>query len=128
MLVDSKYFQGEEMRCRCGCGRQNMDDMFMMKLNVFRDMVGGRLRVTSGGRCIEHNASPEVGGQPGSCHICEGRSATGADVEPLDHTLAEIFALACASGLFNEVILYKSKGFIHLGIDDKKLRPYYEVK
>ena len=55
-----KHFTREEMACRCGCGRCEMDDDFMRLLDTARDIAGIPFVITSGYRCPEHDQA--VGG------------------------------------------------------------------
>ncbi len=48
-------FSRAEFECRCGCGRANMDDHFMFKLQNLRTRLGFPLPVTSGYRCEAYN-------------------------------------------------------------------------
>ncbi|MEA3272461.1 MAG: D-Ala-D-Ala carboxypeptidase family metallohydrolase [Patescibacteria group bacterium] len=125
IIVKIQYFTEDELKCPC-CGLCNYDSFFLKKLDVFREMIKSRLQVTSGCRCAPHNLM--VSGAVNSCHIGEGKTSSAVDVFPMDLTLPETFVKACESNFFNEVIYYKEKRFIHLGFDEKKLRPYFEVK
>lgn len=49
-----KHFQAAEFACRC-CGREQMHDEFVRKLDDLRERVGFPLIVTSGYRCPEYN-------------------------------------------------------------------------
>ena len=51
-----QYFTMEELTCRCGCGRMEMDNDFMVSLVAIRREVGFALSVTSGFRCGNHPA------------------------------------------------------------------------
>lgn len=51
-----RYFTEDEMRCRCGCGRVEMDEGFMAKLDALRHSFGQPMTVTSGFRCENHPA------------------------------------------------------------------------
>lgn len=114
-----------ELTCRCGCKRYNYDNEFLIRLQAFRYMLGKGLTVTGPGRCIKHNADPSVGGTPTSLHICEGKAATAIDVS--NGNVQEIYTKACACGLFNEVIWYKKKNFVHLGLDRKQKGNYFHI-
>ena len=124
-MLRTQNFQAYELKCKCGCGKLNYDNLFLMKLEVFRDLLGSRLEVTSGCRCIKHNQAAE--GKKNSCHVCEGRAATAVDISPLDTGCLKVFVLAVKTGLFNEVIWYKTRNFIHLGVDKNKKESYYEI-
>lgn len=125
VLVRTRYFLGYELKCRCGCGLINYNSLFLMKLEVFRDLLKSRLEVTSGCRCKNHNKN--IGGQLNSLHIVENRQATAVDVSPLDTGCQAVFVLAVKTGFFNEVIWYKDRNFIHLGIDSNQKGDYYEI-
>ena len=115
--VEIKNFDIEtELTCRCGCGRYNYDDEFLIRLQAFRYILNNGMRVTSPGRCVKHNK--EVGGEPTSCHECETKKATALDFTC--SAMARAYDFACKSGLFNEVIWYQKKNFIHLGLDRKQ--------
>lgn len=62
----SKNFTREEFKCPCGCTRQMVDSELAEKLQLIRDKVDRPLKITSGYRCILHNAA--VGGSSGSKH------------------------------------------------------------
>lgn len=111
-----------ELRCRC-CGMYNYSDEFLVKLQAFRYGYGKPLTVTCGCRCKKHNA--EVGGEPTSCHICEGKQSSAIDVTNND--LRRVYNKAVYSGLFNEVIWYTAKNFIHLGWDKNQKGNYREI-
>ncbi len=125
VLLRTQHFQDYELKCKCGCGKLNYDGLFLMKLEVFRDILSSRLKVTSGCRCLEHNRA--VGGRKNSLHVCEGKVATAVDVCPLDTDCRKVFVFAVKTGFFNEVIWYKNKNFVHLGIDKKQKEPFYEI-
>lgn len=61
-----KYFSKNEMKCPC-CGRVDMDDSFMQKLNAIRSELGRPMFATSGYRCAEYNKS--IGGHRNSAHM-----------------------------------------------------------
>ena len=117
-------FSFDELKCRCGCGRYNVDTEFLIRAQAFRYMLGLAMTVTSCGRCIKHNKA--VGGESTSCHICEGKAATAMDFYCTN--MKKAYELACSSGLFNEVIWYSKKHFIHLGLDRKQKGNYFIIK
>lgn len=61
------HFSREEMRCRCGCGRADVDPAFMDRLELLRVEYGKPMIVTSGFRCEDHNAA--VAGKARSGHL-----------------------------------------------------------
>ena len=54
MEWESKYFTKEEMTCKCGCGREEMNIEFMATLDDLREYYGKPMIITSGYRCPEH--------------------------------------------------------------------------
>jgi uncharacterized protein YcbK (DUF882 family) len=124
ITVNIENFTGNELKCRCGCGRLNYDNEFLIRIQAFRYMLKRPMTVTSGGRCVKHNK--EVGGEPTSCHECETKKATAIDF--ICNDLQQAYFLACDCGLFNEVIYYSKKGFIHLALDRKQKDNYFLIK
>ena len=72
MSTLTKNFSIEEMACKCGCGRCEMDAEFMKRLQLLRDMYGKAMKVTSGFRCESWN--DKISGVPDSYHT-KGRAA-----------------------------------------------------
>lgn len=62
----AKNFTKSEFECPCGCGQQSVDTELAEKLQLIRDKVDRPLKITSGYRCITHNAA--VGGSQNSKH------------------------------------------------------------
>jgi zinc D-Ala-D-Ala carboxypeptidase len=62
----TRSFKVSELRCKCGCGRCEMDPKFMEVLQKLRDTVRFPLTITSGFRCDKHNRA--VGGASSSMH------------------------------------------------------------
>ena len=62
----TKNFTKSEFECPCGCGQQSVDMELAEKLQLLRDKVDRPLKITSGYRCITHNAA--VGGSQNSKH------------------------------------------------------------
>jgi len=58
-------FTDDELTCRCGCGRMEVDQDFMRKLLVFRERIGVVMPVTSGYRCPDHNEDESTTGRNG---------------------------------------------------------------
>ena len=123
-LVEIKNFDISELTCRCGCGRYNYDEEFLIRLQAFRYMLNKSMTVTSPGRCVSNNI--KAGGEPNSCHQCETKKATALDFTC--NAMACAYDLACKSGLFNEVIWYVKKNFIHLGLDRNQVGNYFVKK
>lgn len=60
-----QYFTMEELTCRCGCGRMEMDHDFMPKVVILRRELGFPFPVTSGYRCPIHNSNVSSTGETG---------------------------------------------------------------
>lgn len=58
---DYPNFTEDEFRCKCGCGRADMDPVFMNRLQLVRSSVAFGFPVTSGFRCDEYDKS--IGGK-----------------------------------------------------------------
>ena len=66
MKYDStRSFTRNELACPC-CGACEMCPVFLVRLQVWRDLLGVPVSLASAYRCREHNK--EVGGRPGSMH------------------------------------------------------------
>lgn len=76
-----EYFSFDEMKCKCGCDRADMDYHFMLMLFNARKSLGHPLTVTSGYRCPEHNK--KIGGAKGSKHM----QGIAADIAMPTHRL-----------------------------------------
>lgn len=61
-----RYFRRMEFVCPC-CGKEDMDEDFLFRLDRLRETLARPLRVTSGWRCRKHNAA--VGGKRNSAHL-----------------------------------------------------------
>ena len=59
-----QFFTKEEMACR-HCGECEMDETFMSDLDWLREKYGKALRITSGFRCADHNATVSSTGRNG---------------------------------------------------------------
>lgn len=94
-----KHFTADEFKCRCGCGRNEIDSAFVDMLDELREVCGFPLRVTSGYRCAKHNA--EV-------------SSTGDDGP---HTTGRAADLAVARKQAYEVLMWAARmGFTGIGV------------
>ena len=68
----SKYFNRSEFECSCGCGFDTVDTALLDILDKVRYHFCKPVRITSGCRCAEYNAS--INGAPRSQHVL-GRAA-----------------------------------------------------
>jgi len=124
IVAKIENFTENELKCKCGCGRLNIDNEYLVRLQAFRYILGRPIKINSACRCVKHNKNS--GGVETSCHQCETKKCTAADISCID--LEDAYAKACKSGLFNEIIFYRSKMFIHLGLDRKQKGNFFEVK
>lgn len=51
----TKNFSRYEFDCPCGCGTQMVDPELAEKLQRIRDVVGKKIKITSGYRCLKRN-------------------------------------------------------------------------
>lgn len=62
-------FERSEFACPCGCTAQMIDPELVQKMQTVRTKLGKAIKVTSGYRCVKHNADPKVGGSRTSRHL-----------------------------------------------------------
>lgn len=62
-------FERHEFACPCGCTAQMIDPELVQKMQTIRTKLGKAIKVTSGYRCVKHNADPKVGGSRTSRHL-----------------------------------------------------------
>lgn len=108
----TKNFARYEFQCPCGCGQQSVDTELAEKLQLIRDKVDRPLKITSGYRCITHNASKTVGGSPNSKH----RYGMAADWRMENRSINPVALgiLAQAVGFGGIGIYWHSRGaFVH---------------
>ena len=67
MTKDTEHFKVSEFTCKCGCGKNNIDQRVMDMAETIRLALGIPVNVNSGCRCEKHNA--RVGGTKGSKHV-----------------------------------------------------------
>ena len=113
------YFSEDELRCRCGCGRADMDDDFMAKLIALREECDFPFIINSGYRCQKHDRA--VGG---AGNHTQGRAV---DIRVSGHRAFALLSMAAAMGMTG--IGVKQTGphkqrFIHLDDLDSSIRPW----
>ena len=108
----SKNFDSSEFACQCGCGYDTPNPELIRMLQVARDLYGKPIVITSGCRCIKHNAVS--GGTPNSAHI-QGKAADIATPTGADRYL--LIKALLASG-FGRIGINFKKRFIHADIDN----------
>lgn len=105
-----RHFTREEMACRCGCGRADMDPDYMHWLDELRESFGEPIIVTSGYRCPDHNEDVSSTGR-------DGPHTTGKAVDvAVSHEAAyRLLDLAMRTGASGVGVNQKGSGrFLHL--------------
>lgn len=64
-----EYFSLNELMCKCGCGKSEMNFDFMRKLNAIRLECGFPFVLNSAYRCPEHNESVSKAGSKRGPHV-----------------------------------------------------------
>lgn len=114
----SKNFTRKDFKCPCGCTRQMVDSELVEKLQAIRDKLGKAIKVTSGYRCITHNASKTVGGSPNSKH----RYGMAADWRMVNRSINPVALGIIAAQYFKAVGIYWYDGcaIVHTDTRDAK--------
>ena len=112
----SKNFTRKDFKCPCGCTRQMVDSELVEKLQAIRDKLGKAIKVTSGYRCLSHNAA--VGGSSGSKH----RYGMAADWRMVDRSINPVALGIIATQYFKAVGIYWYDGcaIVHTDTRDTK--------
>lgn len=111
VTMKSKYFTDDCFKCRCGCG-MDISDNLKQKVFLMREDAQVPFIVTSGARCVKHNAS--VGGKADSSHI------RGLAVDIAYSDSGRAFAIEKAAYIhgIKRIGRNRKKKFIHIDIDD----------
>ena len=72
MAKDTEHFKVSEFACKCGCGKDDIDQRIIDMAETIRQALGVPVRVNSGCRCVEWNAINK--GEKNSKHI-SGKAA-----------------------------------------------------
>jgi len=116
--VETDHFKEHELRCHCGCGRNEMKEAFLKKLEDLRVWFGKPIVLSSAFRCPEHNKKVSTTGKTGP-------HTTGQAVDILVHG-SDAYDLLRAVFMFGFTgIGVNQKGsqrFIHL---DSLAEPFY---
>jgi len=112
----SKNFTREEFKCPCGCTRQMVDSELVEKMQAVREKLGKPIKITSGYRCIPHNAA--VKGSSGSKH----RYGMAADWRMKDRNINPVALGIIATQYFKAVGIYWYDGcaIVHTDTRDTK--------
>ena len=106
-----KYFKPQEFDCHC-CGKNEMQEIFVRRLDLARAAAGIPFEITSGYRCPVYNA--QVGGVPNSAHT-KGLAADILATNPQKRFIILTALLGvgfCRFGI--------GKNFIHVDMDGEK--------
>jgi|TARA_R110000824_G_scaffold190294_1_gene371817 zinc D-Ala-D-Ala carboxypeptidase len=106
--IKLKYFKKSEFTCKCGCGKNIINDDLLFQLDRARGFAGIPFKISSGYRCENH---PESKKNPTSSHI----TGLAADIECKDSNTRAIMMDALVYAEFERYGLHKS--FIHVDID-----------
>lgn len=119
------FFKKKEFDCKCGCGKNEMDLVFLKKLDDARSRFDFAFIVTSGYRCPLHNSRVSTTGQ-------NGPHTTGhaADLSLFGHQAHKVIQQGTLGGWFTGIGLkqhgpHRSR-FIHLDdlqSTDDRFRP-----
>jgi len=111
-------FTIDEMRCKCGCGRADMNSDFMEALQRVRDALGRPMRVTSGFRCPEHDKA--IGG----AGVHPTGQATDIAVSGTDAYHLLSYAMDLMTGVGLKQHGPHDKRFVHLDTTIGPARPW----
>jgi hypothetical protein len=103
-----KWFSVNELKCKCGCNTMSMNEEFMRRLDVLRDLLGEPVSLSSAYRCPTHDESVNGGGEhtTGFC----------VDIKCPDSTKRfMIVSIALELG-FNRIGL--ADNFCHIGLNE----------
>lgn len=104
----SKNFSRFEFACRCGCGLAVPTPELIERLQATRDIAGIQLIISSGHRCVRHNAA--VKGALVSAHL------TGAAVDVRAETGSARWTIVRAAIQAGFTRIGIARTFIHLDV------------
>lgn len=108
----AKYFQEKEYACKCGCGKADLSNLMLEKLDAIRELLGRPIILNSAYRCVEHNKS--VGGTSDSSHT----RGYAVDIRAVSSREKYELVKAAMSMGVNRIGVYSN--FIHIDIDPLK--------
>jgi zinc D-Ala-D-Ala carboxypeptidase len=114
-----KHFKKEEFTCNCGCGLNNMSQVFIEVLDGARDLAGVPFKINCGCRCEKHNKI--VGGVTDSAH-CKGLAV---DISARDDSIRFAIVEALLRVEFQRVLIYPT--FVHVDMDLSKPNPILKL-
>lgn len=111
-MYNAIYFTEDELKCKCGCGKYNIDDDFLEKLDTAREHSNYIYQITSGCRCKPHNR--KSGGVDTSLHV-QGKAAD--ILANTDRKKFNIIEGLLVAGFTHIGI---AKDFIHVDLSERK--------
>ena len=102
------FFKLAEFKCPC-CGRCEMDNDFLQRLDKARELAGVPFVINSGFRCAKHNK--KIGGVPNSAHL----RGLAADIAVPDNETRYKILYGLIKAGFRRIGI--AKNFIHTDID-----------
>lgn len=98
-----EHFTWKELTCRCGCGRADMDPIFMSRVVTLRLLVARKFVVTSAYRCPDYNE-----------RVSRSKSRTGP------HTTGHAMDVAADGALVWAILPHLAAlGFTGVGLQQK---------
>ena len=113
---ESVWFKEKELKCKCGCGLNNVDSRALNMLDFARDISGIPFKLNSACRCYQHNKN--VGGVVDSSHRGDKKPSTAFDVRVHDNKDRFKILMGLIKAGFTRIVIYKS--FIHADFDQTK--------
>jgi uncharacterized protein YcbK (DUF882 family) len=108
----TSYFRQAEFACKCGCGFDAIDPLFVAGLEFARGVAQMPFHVTSGLRCVTHNRA--TGGKPDSAHL----AGLAADIRCLTGKDRWVIVRALMAAGFTRIGV--AEGFVHVDADPRK--------
>lgn len=115
----SKNLDDSEIRCKCGCGLQNLSHFTIQKFQYARDFAGFPFIITSGCRCKEYNK--KVGGVTNSAHTPNAKGECQAlDIAFKDSSQCFAIVKGLMLAGVKRIGINFDKHFIHFDTDNSK--------
>lgn len=111
-MRDTTNVKAYELTCKCGCGKENMTQDTVDRVQAARTIAGIAFHFSSGTRCPVHNKAE--GGKDDSEH----KDGEGVDIRCSDSRSRFIIVNALFDAGFQRIGI--SKDFIHAGASETK--------
>lgn len=101
----SKNFKSKEFRCKCGCGKEDINPSLIVILQMLRVYLDKPIKISSGLRCEEYNE--KVGGVKNSQHVLGNACDIQIDgIEPIFifNLLNKLFPKSLGLGVYNTFV------------------------